>query len=153
MHVTGGLMVAETEAELALLHAKQRIEQEAGLETHVLEGEELRAFAPYLAPDLIGATYCPAEGHANPLLAAPLYALRAAQAGAAIRTHAPVQRGQIERERGGFTVRTAAAASAPDVWSTPPAPGRMRSRRCSGCSTRCGATACTSTSPSRASGC
>jgi sarcosine oxidase, subunit beta len=105
MHSTGGLMVAETDAELALLHAKQRIEQDAGLETHVLEGEELRSFAPFLASDLKGATYCPAEGHANPLLAAPLYALRAAQAGAAIRTGAEVQAIQAE-ERGGFTVRT-----------------------------------------------
>jgi sarcosine oxidase, subunit beta len=105
MHVTGGLMVAETEAELALLHAKRTIEQEAGLETHVLEGEELRAFAPYLAPDLLGATYCPAEGHANPLLAAPLYALRAAEAGAAIRTGAAVR--AIEPlDRGGFSVST-----------------------------------------------
>lgn len=105
MHTTGGLMVAETDAELALLHAKQRIEQEAGLETHVLEGEELRSVAPFLAPDLKGATYCPAEGHANPLLAAPLYALRAAQAGAAIRTHAQVSAIQPE-EHGGFVVHT-----------------------------------------------
>jgi glycine/D-amino acid oxidase-like deaminating enzyme len=105
MHTTGGLMVAETDAELSLLHAKQRIEQEAGLETHVLEGQELRSFAPFLASDLKGATYCPAEGHANPLLAAPLYALRAAQAGAAIRTGAPVQAIQPE-ERGGFMVQT-----------------------------------------------
>ena len=105
MHTTGGLMVAETDAELALLHAKQRIERDAGLETHVLEGDELRSFAPFLAPDLRGATYCPAEGHANPLLAAPLYALRAAQAGAAIRTNAEVQR--IEpQDRGGFVVST-----------------------------------------------
>jgi glycine/D-amino acid oxidase-like deaminating enzyme len=88
MHVTGGLMVAETAEQLQLLHDKQRIEQQAGLETHVLAGEELRAFAPYLAEDLTGATFCPLEGHANPLYAAPLYALRAAGAGAAIRTHA-----------------------------------------------------------------
>lgn len=105
MHVTGGLMVAETDAELELLHAKQRIEQEAGLETHVLEGDELRAFAPFLAPDLKGATYCPAEGHANPLLAAPLYALRASQAGAAIRTDAAVE--AIHTNANGFTVQTA----------------------------------------------
>lgn len=105
MHTTGGLMIAETDAELALLHAKQRIEQEAGLETHVLEGEELRSFAPFLAQDLKGATYCPAEGHANPLLAAPLYALRAAEAGAAIRTGAGVHTIQAE-ENGGFAVQT-----------------------------------------------
>lgn len=105
MHVTGGLMVAETEMELGLLHAKRRIEQEAGLETHVLEGEELRSFAPYLAHDLLGASYCPLEGHANPLLAAPLYALRASQSGAAIRTHAPVT-AIAGPDGGGFTVQT-----------------------------------------------
>jgi glycine/D-amino acid oxidase-like deaminating enzyme len=48
MHITGGLMVAETPEELRLLHEKREIEQEAGLETHVLEGGELRQFAPYL---------------------------------------------------------------------------------------------------------
>lgn len=105
MHATGGLMVAETDAELDLLHAKQRIEREAGLETHVLEGEELRSFAPFMAADLKGATYCPTEGHANPLLAAPLYALRASQAGAAIRTGAEVQAIEAQ-EHAGFIVRT-----------------------------------------------
>ncbi len=34
----------------------------------MLEGEELRAFAPYLAEDLPGASLLPGEGHANPLL-------------------------------------------------------------------------------------
>ena len=145
MHTTGGLMVAETDDELALLHAKQRIEQDAGLETHVLEGEELRSFAPFLAPDLKGATYCPAEGHANPLLAAPLYALRAAQAGAAIRTGAQVQAVQMG-ERGGFTVRIAPRQH----------PGLTVGQRCRrldqrdrsdgrDCSTPCAATGCMST--------
>jgi glycine/D-amino acid oxidase-like deaminating enzyme len=86
LHRTGGLMVAETEQELRILHDKQAIEEEAGLETHVLEGEELRRFAPYLADDLLGATYCPAEGHANPFLVAPLFALRAHERGAVLRT-------------------------------------------------------------------
>jgi sarcosine oxidase, subunit beta len=86
LHATGGLMVAETPAELQILHDKHEIEAEAGLETHVLEGAELRRFAPYLAEDLLGATYCPAEGHANPFLAAPLFARRAVDGGAVVRT-------------------------------------------------------------------
>ncbi len=145
MHTTGGLMVAETDAELALLHAKQRIEQEAGLETHVLEGEELRSFAPFLAPDLKGATYCAAEGHANPLLAAPLYALRAAQAGAAIRTGAQVQADRRLASAAASRCAPAAGGSRPHGWSTPPAAGPTRSRRWSGCSTRSAATGCMST--------
>ena len=90
LHITGGLMVAETEAELRLLHDKHAIEQAAGLETHVLTSAALRDFAPYLADDLLGATFCPREGHANPLLAAPLFAKRALERGALIRTHTPV---------------------------------------------------------------
>lgn len=86
LHRTGGLMVAETEQELKILHDKHAIEAEAGLETHVLAGDELRRFAPYLAGDLLGATWCPVEGHANPFLVAPLFALRAHERGAVIRT-------------------------------------------------------------------
>ena len=105
MHVTGGLMVAETPEQLRLLVDKQAIEQRAGLETHVLAGAELRDFAPYLAEDLAGASFCPREGHANPLYAAPLFALRAAERGAAIRTGAAVL--AIDRgPDGSFTLQT-----------------------------------------------
>ena len=90
VHVTGGLMVAETPEQLGLLVEKQRIEREGGLETEVLTGAELRSFAPYLAEDLLGATYCPSEGYANPLVTAPAFAARALEAGAAVRTHVPV---------------------------------------------------------------
>ena len=103
VHRTGGIMVAETPEEVQLLHDKHAIEAEAGLETHVLEGGELRRFAPYLAGDLPAATFCPAEGHANPFLAAPLFALRAVERGAVIRTGVEVT--SIEP---GFTVATSA---------------------------------------------
>ena len=110
IHFTGGLMVAETEAELRLLHEKLVIEEAAGLDMQILEGDELRRFAPYLADDLLGASFCRQEGHANPAVAAPLYALRASQAGAAIRTNAAVTRVETEAGHGGhrFTVTTAA---------------------------------------------
>ena len=90
VHTIGGLMVAETPEELHILHDKHLIEEEAGLETHVLEGDELRQFAPYLADDLLGASFCPQEGHANPFLATPLFALRAVELGAVLRTHVEV---------------------------------------------------------------
>jgi len=110
LHVTGGLMVAETEEQLRLLHDKQRIEQAAGLETHVLEGDELRGVAPYLARTVIGATSCPLEGHVNPLVAVPLLARRAAERGALIRTHAEVTAIEPRGAAGGapFQVSTVA---------------------------------------------
>jgi glycine/D-amino acid oxidase-like deaminating enzyme len=90
VHFTGGFMVAETEEELKVLRDKQSIEKKAGLETHVLTGDEMRSFAPYLAPDLSGIAYCPREGHANPLLVGPTYAFRAMELGAKIRTNCEV---------------------------------------------------------------
>ena len=110
IHFTGGLMVAETEDQLRLLHEKRVIEEEAGLDIEILEGEELRSFAPYLADDLTGASFCPQEGHADPALATPLFALRAVEAGAAIRTHAEVTGIDVDDNGGShrFTVTTAA---------------------------------------------
>jgi glycine/D-amino acid oxidase-like deaminating enzyme len=105
VHRTGGLMVAETPDELQLLHDKQLIEAEAGLETHVLEGVALWELAPYLNRKLLGATYCPAEGHANPFLAAPLFALRASDHGALIRTNV-----EVASVEPGFVVGTSAGA-------------------------------------------
>ncbi len=90
VHVTGGLMVAQTAEELRVLEHKEEIERSAGLETHVLVGEELRNFAPYLSGELSGASYCAREGHANPLAAAPAFAARAIEAGAIFRINAPV---------------------------------------------------------------
>ena len=110
LHITGGLMVAETEAELRLLHDKSVIEEEAGLNVTVLEGDELRSFAPFLADDLLGATFCAEEGHADPARATPLFALRAAQAGAIIRIDADVTAVAVDPDatRGRFTVTTSA---------------------------------------------
>jgi glycine/D-amino acid oxidase-like deaminating enzyme len=109
VHLTGGWMVAETEDELRILQEKHELEQEAGIETEVVTGDALRERAPYLAEHLHGATYCPVEGHANPLLVAPTYALRAAEHGAVIRTQAAVlgidADGTAPRR---FTVRTGA---------------------------------------------
>jgi glycine/D-amino acid oxidase-like deaminating enzyme len=127
LHVTGGLMVAETPEQLRLLHDKQRIEAAAGLETRVLEGAELRALAPWLSQAVIGGAYCPDEGHVNPLLAAPLLARRAAEHGAVIRTHVAVC--EIDAS-GPFRVRTSAGTitaervvNAAGAWA--PAVGRL----------------------------
>jgi glycine/D-amino acid oxidase-like deaminating enzyme len=110
VHVTGGLMVGETDDQFQLLVDKQQIEQEAGLETHLLGPAELRDFAPYLADDLTGATFCPGEGHANPLLVVPLFARRAAERGAVVCTHAAVQ--GIERQDVAGAKRFVVATSA-----------------------------------------
>jgi glycine/D-amino acid oxidase-like deaminating enzyme len=110
VHVTGGLMVAETPSEVQILFDKQKIEQRAGLETEVLTGDALRDFAPYLSERIIGATYCAKEGHANPLLSAPAFAARALEAGARFKTHAKVL--SVESVDGNSTTRFRVQTSA-----------------------------------------
>jgi glycine/D-amino acid oxidase-like deaminating enzyme len=107
-HELGGIMVADTEAELALLREKHALEQLAELETHVLEGAEMRAVAPYLSSAVRGVTYCPREGHVDPLAAVPLLAAEAIAHGARIRIHAPVRALTATGARGGgpFVVTT-----------------------------------------------
>jgi glycine/D-amino acid oxidase-like deaminating enzyme len=116
VHVTGGLMVAETDDELRTLIRKQRIEHDAGLETELLTGSALHDFAPYLAGDLTGAVYCGQEGHANPLLAAPAFAARAIEAGARFRTHAPVL--AVEEISGPGAARFRLRTGAGDITAT-----------------------------------
>lgn len=113
MHVTGGLMVAETAEQLRLLHEKQKIEAAAGLETHVLEGAELRERVPYVSEDVVGATWCPEEGHVDALVGVPLLARRAVERGAVIRTGVEVTAIEpLGRDGGGpFRVTTADGAT------------------------------------------
>ena len=103
----GGLMVAETEEELALLDRKSRLERPFGIETEILTTRDVLRMAPHLSERLAGAAYCPEEGFANPLLVAPAYVRAATRHGARLRRHTRAL--SVERAgRGGFRVRTAA---------------------------------------------
>jgi glycine/D-amino acid oxidase-like deaminating enzyme len=69
MKVTGGLMVAETEAHMRFLAEKVGVEQRAGIDCRLIGQKELRALEPALSPDFVGAAYCSQEGKINPLVA------------------------------------------------------------------------------------
>lgn len=110
LHQTGGWMVAETPEQLTLLHEKHELEEEAGIHTEVLTGAALSDRAPFFSDRVIGATYCDLEGHANPLVVAPLYARRAIEHGARIRTGVEVFSIEVDQASAThrFTVRTSA---------------------------------------------
>ena len=156
IHITGGLMVAETAEELRLLHEKREIEQEAGLETHVLEGDELRGFAPYLADDLLGRDVVPARGSREP--DARRAALRPPRRAGRRRDPHPRRRDDGRRRR---RRRHAALHRHDRRRDDPRAPHRQRrrrlgerargARRARAC--RSAPRGCTSTSPSRESTC
>ena len=67
--LTGGLMVAESEAQFDFLARKCRREQDLGLPVEMLDRAALDRVAPYLGPAILGAELCAVEGKLNPLRA------------------------------------------------------------------------------------
>jgi len=69
IRITGGLMVAESQAGMTFLKEKAALERHHGLEAEIIGRDELRKLAPALSDTLIGAEYAPQEGKINPLTA------------------------------------------------------------------------------------
>ena len=105
--ITGGLMVADSEAGMRFIEAKAALERSHGIDTQVIDGAELRRLSPALSEQLLGAALCPMEGKINPLRATYAVAARAQQQGARMLRGCDVQ--DIERLSGdgaGFVVHT-----------------------------------------------
>jgi glycine/D-amino acid oxidase-like deaminating enzyme len=103
----GGLMVAETSEQVALLEKKARLEEDAGMATRLVDATETRTIAPYLGDRVLAALWAPDEGHADPKQVTPAFAAAARDAGAEIASHSPVA--AIEKCGGGFVARIATA--------------------------------------------
>ncbi|MFK7958464.1 MAG: NAD(P)/FAD-dependent oxidoreductase [Lysobacterales bacterium] len=82
LHMNGGIMVAETTEQVALLKRKSEIEQSQGLAVELLDGDAARTRAPYISRSVLAALFCEVEGHCNPRLLTPAYASAAARHGA-----------------------------------------------------------------------
>ncbi|MEU2610949.1 FAD-dependent oxidoreductase [Micromonospora sp. NPDC007271] len=104
----GGLMLAETPAEIAVLDRKAALERRYGLAVDVLSGAELHTLAPYLSPAVRAAGYVPDEGKANPRLVTPALARAAVRHGTVLRTGARVTR--LHRRDGRWELHTAPEA-------------------------------------------
>lgn len=83
-HLGGGILVGETEAQLADIARKAALERAHGLTVELLSREDLRQVAPYLSSRMLGGAFCPTEGKANPLKVTPAFARAARRNGAQI---------------------------------------------------------------------
>ena len=105
----GGLWVAETRDEMALIEKKVVAERGSGVMSEIVMRNELLSIAPYLGEHVIGGSFLKGEGFANPLLVAPAYARAARRYGARFVTGAPVQ--SITKEAdGSFSIATGRGA-------------------------------------------
>ncbi|RUR66736.1 FAD-dependent oxidoreductase [Variovorax guangxiensis] len=131
--ITGGLMVADSEAGMRFLEAKAALERSHGIDAQVIDGAELRRLSPALSGQLLGAELCPMEGKINPLRATYAVARRAQQQGARMLRGCDVQSIEaLPGEGAGFMVRTSRGSihagrvvNASGAWSS--AVGRMLS--------------------------
>ncbi|RUT30105.1 FAD-binding oxidoreductase [Arsenicitalea aurantiaca] len=62
----GNLRCARTDAEAERIKAIVGEHQALGLEMELVSGNALRAMAPMLSPEVICASFCPTDGHADP---------------------------------------------------------------------------------------
>ncbi len=65
----GGLMLAESDEQMAFLERKARREEARGLNVAMLDRKQLEAVAPWIGPQIVGAELCRDEGKLDPLLA------------------------------------------------------------------------------------
>ena len=67
-HKEGNLRLGKTEHHLEILQGLTDRATACGLEVQMIDGAEVRAINPYLSEEVIGASWCATDGHANPLM-------------------------------------------------------------------------------------
>ena len=82
----GNLRLARTLAEVDVIRALVSTQQTLGLELHFLpDNAAIRVVAPEISSNVLAASYCPTDGHANPVKATQAFARFARSHGATIR--------------------------------------------------------------------
>ena len=64
---TGGMVIIETDEELAAMEQYVAAQQEIGLDVHLLDAPHTRRLEPNLATRIVGATHCLLDGQVNPI--------------------------------------------------------------------------------------
>ena len=78
----GNLRLGKTEQHLKVLQNLTDSARECGLGVDMIGGEEAREICPSLSREIIGASWCPTDGHANPMVTTLALYRRARQLGA-----------------------------------------------------------------------
>ncbi len=66
-HQDGNLRLGKTEKHRQILEGLTKRAVEVGLDVRMIDGDEVRRINPYLSDEVTCASWCPTDGHANPL--------------------------------------------------------------------------------------
>jgi len=77
----GNLRLGKTEGHIKILEGLTKNATSLGLDVTMINHDEAKAINPYLSAEVMGASWCPTDGHANPLLATLAYYRKARKLG------------------------------------------------------------------------
>ena len=86
----GNLRLGKTEEHLKKLQTLASNAQSVGMDVRMVDAKEVKEICPYLSDDIIGASWCPTDGHANPLTTTLGFYKRALEMGVRFLTKAEV---------------------------------------------------------------
>lgn len=87
----GNLRLGKTEEHLKILQKLADGATKCGVDVKMIDAAEVKKINPYLSDEVIGASWCPTDGHANPLTTTLGYYKCARALGADFITGAPVK--------------------------------------------------------------
>ena len=90
-HKKGNLRLGKTEKHLETLKKLADKASACGLDVRMIGPKEVKEINPYLSDEVIGASWCPTDGHANPLKATLAYYMAARRLGVTYITGESVQ--------------------------------------------------------------
>jgi sarcosine oxidase subunit beta len=95
----GNLRLCTSEEELEAMRQAVESQKAVGLELQMLDRKQVLDINPYVGEKVIGASFCPTDGHANPFLVTYAYYLKAKSLGARFYTHQEAREIRLQKGR------------------------------------------------------
>ena len=91
-HKEGNLRLGKTPEHLKILQGLTDRAVACGLDVRMIDSDEVKEINPYLSDEVIGASWCPTDGHANPMVTTLAFYKKAREMGVRFITGEKVER-------------------------------------------------------------
>jgi len=95
----GNLRLCTNDEEFETLRKSVENQKAVGLDLEMLDRKQVLEINPYIGDAVVGASYCPTDGHVNPLLVTYAYFKRAREHGARFYTGEEVREVRLQKGR------------------------------------------------------
>jgi sarcosine oxidase subunit beta len=95
----GNLRLCTSEEELETMRKSIESQKTVGLELEMLDRRQVLEINPHVGEKVIGASYCPTDGHANPFLVTYGFFLKAKSLGVRFHTHEEAREIRLQKGR------------------------------------------------------